>query len=246
MLWHEAEFIGQKMESSTTRRFWFKIKSEQVLQYDAGQFFTFDLPLGQKRAERWRSYSIANACDGSNMFELCISYKKNGLASKYFFEDINKGDVLKFKGPDGGFVLPKDNNHSLMMICTGAGVVPFRSMIQDVEKNKLKYKSIHLIFGVRKEKDILYYEEIIDWCKYLENFKASICLSRETKLPTNTDNLTFYNGYVHPVYLNEKYQSPKDNLFMICGWTEIIDETVLHLLNELKVDRTQIKYELFG
>ena len=246
MQWHEAEYIGQKIESATTRRFWFKIKSEQALPYAAGQFFTFDLPMGQKRAERWRSYSVANAWDGSKMIELCISYKKGGLASRYFFEDINKGDVLKFKGPDGGFILPSNVGSTLNMICTGAGIVPFRSMIQEVEKNGMKHEGIHLIFGVRKEKDILYYEEIVDWAKYLKNFKASICLSRETKLPPNAENLTFHNGYVHPVYLNEKYRALKENIFMICGWTEIIDETVLHLINELKVDRGQIKYELFG
>ena len=33
---------------------------------------------------------------------------------------------------------------------------------------KLNYKEVHLIFGARKEKTILYYEELEDWYEQLD------------------------------------------------------------------------------
>lgn len=246
MKWYDAELIGQKAETPTTRRYWFKLKSDTPVEYDAGQFFVFDLPTGDKRKDRWRSYSIGNAFDGSNLIELCISYLKNGLASEYFFETINKGDILKCKGPEGGFVLNDRITHPLVMICTGTGIAPFRAMIQKMEKQSLHYPEVHLIFGTRKAKDILYFEDIQDWCNYIPGFKATICLSREKTLPSNHKNLEFRSGYIHQAYLKEHSLDKLKSHFMICGWTKIIDEVVSNLILQLKVDRSQIKYELFG
>jgi len=246
MIWHEAEFIGQKAESLTTRKFWFKLKSEEPIPYSAGQFFIFDLPLGPKRADRWRSYTVANAYDGSNLIELCISYKKGGLASEYFFETINKGEIVKCKGPDGAFTLPDSSHQNLVFICTGTGIAPFRAMLQHIEKSKLEYPSIHLVFGCRKEKDLLYFEEIEDWAGYIPNFKASICLSRETKLPSPQKNIQYHQGYIHQAYMNSSNIPKGETVYMICGWNQIIDEVVVHLIQELKIDRKQIRFELFG
>lgn len=245
-VWYDAEFIGQKVEVAGTNRFWFKLKSDPPVAYKSGQFFVFDLPSGEKRADRWRSYSIANIYDGSNILELCITYEKGGVASQYLFNDINKGDVVKCKGPEGNFILPEDTSKSLVFIATGAGLVPFRAMIQQIEQEKLKYKSVHLIFGARKEKTILFYEELEDWSHFIDHFTTSICLSKETKLPKPKNNMDFFEGHVHQVYLNKKYPDKKNVVFMICGWSGMIDEAVAHLVNTLKIDRTQIKYELFG
>lgn len=244
--WHEAELIGQKQETKGTNRFWFRVTSSEIIEYLAGQFYTFDLPIGEKRAERWRSYSIANYCDRSNIFELCISYKKNGLASEYFFNEVNKGDIIKFKGPEGTFILSKEVANPLVMLATGTGIVPFRCILQQIEKEKISVPNLHLIYGVRKESDILYFEELEDYSHFLEGLKISICLSRESKLPQARNNISFHSGYIHPIYLQDEKKRNKDTTFMICGWSGMIDEAVANLINEMKVDRKKIRLELFG
>ncbi len=245
--WHEAEFIGQKEETKGTNRFWLKVLSDNPVPYEAGQFFTFDLPTGEKRADRWRSYSIANRYDESKLIELCISYKKNGLASEFFFNEVNKGDKLKLKGPEGVFTLPQDLTKPIFMLCTGTGIVPFRAMLQEIEKKQLQVSNLHLIFGTRKEKDILFYEELQDFAHFIDGLKISICLSRESKLPKKKyKNITFFEGYIHPVYLKDNMAKDSNALFMICGWSKMIDEAVVHLIKDLGVDRRQIKMELFG
>jgi NAD(P)H-flavin reductase len=62
-----------------------------------GQFITFDLPIGEKRLQRWKSYSIANfITDGK--IELCVGKLEGGLGSTYLCETVQIGDTLKFKG----------------------------------------------------------------------------------------------------------------------------------------------------
>jgi ferredoxin-NADP reductase len=244
--WYEAEFIGSKEEIKGTNRFWFKFKSDQVIEYKAGQFFTFDLPVGEKRLDRWRSYTISNYCDRSNIFELCVSYKKNGLASEYFFNQINKGDLVKLKGPEGTFILPMNQNNSIFMLATGTGIAPFRAMFQSIDKEKIKTPQIHLIFGTRKEKDILYLEELEDYAHFIDGVTIDICLSRETKLPKNQKNIHFHSGYIHQIYLEMDKKKIQNSTFLLCGWNNMLDEAVDNLINKLEVDKSNIKLEMFG
>lgn len=243
--WYDAEFMGQKVESPTTNRFWFKLHHDNPIQYKAGQFLTFDLPVSDKRLERWKSYSIANRYDGSNAIELGITYKKGGIASNYFFDTLNKGDMIRCKGPEGNFVLPSDTNQKLIMVATGSGIVPFRCMMQEIAATQNQYPEIHLIFGTRKEKDILYLEELEDWAHFIPNFRVSVCLSKSATPPKKKNHINYHNGYVHQVYLNE-YKNPNNCQFLLCGWTNMIDEAVLHLMKEMDVKKEKIKYELFG
>lgn len=244
--WYDVEFIGSREETKGTNRFWFKILHDSPLEYESGQFFTFDLPTGEKRLDRWRSYTISNAFDGSNIIELCISYKKNGLASEYFFNEINKGDKIKFKGPEGTFILPESKDNSLILLATGTGIAPFRAMLQTVDKQKLSYKTIHLIFGTRKAKDILYLEELEDFGHFINNMKIDICLSRETKLPSSTKEIQYHTGYIHPIYQAFDKKKINESTFMICGWTNMIDEALANLLTKMNVDKKKIKLEMFG
>ena len=246
-IWHEAELIGQKEEAKGTNRFWFRILEDTPLHYEAGQFLTFDLPTGDKRAQRWRSYSIANNYDGSNIIELCIAYKKDGLASEYFFNTINKGDKIKFKGPEGTFLIPSDLQVPIVMIATGTGIAPFRTMLQKIEKDGMRPSNIHLIFGTRTLKSFLYQEDLEYYNHFIENFKLCVCFSREKKIPkSKISSITYHSGYVHEVYLQDKKINPSKTLFMICGYGSMIDDAVSNLINTLKVPKNLIRIEMFG
>ncbi|HRI01328.1 MAG TPA: FAD-dependent oxidoreductase [Saprospiraceae bacterium] len=244
--WYDAELIGQKVEATGINRFWFQIKSDVPLSYDPGQFFTLDLPIGEKRIDRWRSYTIANQFDGSNIVEFIISYKKNGLASEYFFNEINKGDTVKLKGPEGTFVLPKAKDQRIVMLAAGTGIAPFRAMLQELSSQGHSYPSIDLYFGTKTEKTILYLEELEDWAHFVERLTIHVCFSRESKIPKTKSKLNYHLGYIHPVYLSQQKAASKNTQYLICGWSAMIDESVAHLMNTMKVSREQIRYELFG
>ncbi len=238
--WYNGKVVRIQQLSVSTRQFTVQIPEEDgVFHFMPGQFVTMDLPVSEKRLFRWRSYSIANRPDESNLLEFCIVRSDNGLGTKYLFDNIILGSIIKFKGPDGGFVLPDDLTKEIIMICTGTGIAPFRSMIQHVIAQKLSFRSIHVIFGTRSEENILYRNEFEKIVKEIPAIRYSVALSREEKPD-------FHFGYVHDIYLKDYHVINTERQFYICGWTKMIDEAVANLLINMKYDKTQIHYELYG
>lgn len=238
-LWHDG--IVRKIETIAPNVRTFQVEVPDVPSFDfqAGQFVTMDLPIGEKRLQRWRSYSIANAPNGSNRLELCIVRSSEGPGSKFLFDEVQEGSELKFKGPDGGFVLPEKIEKDLVFVCTGTGIAPFRSMILDLKKSGRPHRNIHLIFGTREESGILYRAEFEELTHSMPGFRFDAVLSRQADWPG-------WKGYVHQVY-STQYAHPRPDVdFYLCGWSNMIDEAVANLLLKMKYDRSQIHYELYG
>ena len=239
--WYDATVFAVEDLSPNVRLFRLKIENEGRFEFLPGQFITLDLPVGDKRLQRWRSYSIANISNDENILELCIAKMQDGLATTYLFEHTEVGRIIKFKGPEGNFVLPNDlDDKKLVLICTGTGIAPFISMIRGIIAAETKVKSIHLIFGARKKEDILYFDELSTLSPDYFSFSYDIALSRE-------EDWAGYKGYVHQVYMKDDGNSDDENThYLICGWTKMIDEAVANLLLKLKVDKSRIHYELYG
>lgn len=237
--WHIGKVVRIEDQSPTTKRFWLEVDGEETFDFRAGQFITMDLPIGERRNQRWRSYSIANAPNGSNLLELCIVHLDSGLASGWLFNEAKIGTDIKFKGPDGTFTLPDEIEKDLVLVCTGTGVAPFRSMILDVFHKKIPHRGIHLIFGTRTSDGILYQQEFEELAQKMPGFRYSVALSR-------AQQNGFHSGYVHDIYLKNYEEKRPDITFYLCGWTEMVDEAVANLIVKMGYDRGQVKYELYG
>ena len=238
--WYKGKIKDIKNISTTTKHFEVEIiETDAVFDFIPGQFVTMDLPVGEKRLARWRSYSIANRPGQNNVLEFCIVKSESGLATEYLFDVAKIGAELKFKGPDGGFVIPPDLSQEIIMICTGTGVAPFRSMIHHIIEHKIPFKGIHLIFGTRKAENILYQEEFDKIASLHNHFKYSIALSRE-------ELQGYHHGYVHEIYMEKYTEVQEDRQFYICGWSHMIDDAVANILIKLKYKKSQIHYELYG
>jgi ferredoxin-NADP reductase len=238
-VWYEGEIIEIKDVAENTKSFKLRVNSEETFSYTAGQFVTFNLPVSTKRIHSWKSYSIANVCNNDNVLEFCIVRMPGGLATKYLFEEVCIGDTIRFKGPEGSFVLPPDLNHDVVLICTGTGVAPFRAMIQDLLKHRSTTPKVHLIFGTRYEKDILYKDEFEHLSLNHPEFKFSVALSRENIEP-------HVHGYIHKVYEQHMPEYSQNTHFYLCGWTSMVDEAVAGLMINHQVEKSKIHYELYG
>jgi CDP-4-dehydro-6-deoxyglucose reductase len=226
--------------SPTVKTFWIRVQQEDKLDFKPGQFVTWDLPISEKRLGRWRSYSIANPPNGKDLLEFSIVKVDEGGATKYLWEEAKVGTEIKFKGPDGMFILPENIDYDMVMICTGTGVAPFRSMIKYLDKHiDIPRKKIHLIYGTRYSNNLLYREEFRELEDRTDWFKYDVALSRE-------DIPGAHQGYIHQIYMNEYSVHRDDIKFYLCGWTNMIDEAVANLMIKLKYKPSQIKYELYG
>lgn len=237
--WFEGEVTSVTLVSETKMLFTMKVNDIASFEFKAGQFITMDLPLGEKRRQRWRSYSIANIPNEFNELEFGIGYLDDGLASNYFFSQLQLGDKIKFKGPEGNFILPSDLDRPIVMVATGTGVVPFIGMLREIVKNDLPFHSIHLIYGTRYSKDILFKKELEKYVAQFDNLQVDIVLSREA-------DWIGAKGYVHDIYKNKYIDIDADRLFLLCGWSSMVDEAVANIFPVVSDPSRQIKYELYG
>jgi CDP-4-dehydro-6-deoxyglucose reductase len=234
--WFEGTLLHTIDETSQVRRFW--IDPGQPLLFKPGQFITADLPVGEKRWQRWRSYSIASAPEDGNILELCIVRNPAGTTTNFLFDQFTLGDKLKLKGPEGNFILPSENR-TLVLICTGTGIAPFRSMLRQLKNQTHAYPKVHLIFGTRMESDILYRSEMENLALTHPWFKYDIALSKQPDWPG-------YNGHVHQIYLDHYAGKTANAVFMICGWSAMIDEAHRLLQEKLGCRPEQVIFERYG
>lgn len=236
--WLEAKLIKTEDHNDLTRSFWLEIDGIDRFDYIPGQFITLDLPVHEKRLKRWRSYSIASAPDGSNIIELCIVYQEGGIGTTYLFNDVEIGTQFRFKGPLGVFTIPKNLDQEIVMIATGTGVAPFRSIMRHIDQHQLPFKKIHVIFGTRKEDGILYRSEFEALAEKYPQFTFDAALSR-------SDDWPGYKGYVHQIYQEQYSVHSADRTFYLCGWQKMIDEAQA-TLNTMGYGENQVIYELYG
>ncbi len=187
-----------------------------------------------------RNYSISSWADGTNKFELIITYLEGGKMSEYLFKEAKIGDEFVYKGPMGIFTLP-DNlmDRDIYLVSTGSGISPFRSMINYLYENKVPFKNIKLFFGTRTESDLLYRAELEKIQKELPNFEYIPSLSQESKEG-------FKEGHVHEHYLKLIDDSSEKPWVYFCGWDRMISEGRFHL-DERGFEMTKdIRVEIFG
>jgi glycine betaine catabolism B len=223
-------------ETPDTRRFWIEVPELPTFDFIPGQFITLDLPIHEKPAKRWRSYSIASWPNGTNVVELVIVLDKMGAGTPYLFNHVKEGSELTFRGPQGVFTLKEPLDKDLFLVCTGTGIAPFRSMVHHIKNHQIPHGNIYLIFGCRTTNTILYHEEMKELDQTLPNFHYIPTLSRESWVGRC--------GYVHPIY-EELCADRRPAEFYLCGWKNMIDEAKQRI-QAMGYDRKAIHQELYG
>jgi ferredoxin-NADP reductase len=245
--WRKGVVTRIVNETSSTRRYWIEVPELSSFDFTPGQFVTLDLPIHEKPARRWRSYSIASWPDGTNVFELVIVLLEGGAGTTYLFNEVKEGSELMFRGAQGVFTLPQPIDRDLFFICTGTGIAPFRSMAHYILDHNIPHRNIYLIFGCRKMSDALYMQELQEISEKVTSFQYLPTFSREE--PENYNHL-IRTGYVHSVYEeiikgNKNGETMQPASFYLCGWKNMIDEAKQRI-QALGYDRKSIHQELYG
>jgi len=234
--WRIGKVIRIEQETEDTRRFWIQIPELTSFDFKPGQFVTLDLPIHEKPNKGWRSYSIASWPDGSNIFELVIVLDKRGAGTPYLFDEVKVGSELTLRGPQGVFTLTEPIEDDLILVCTGTGIAPFRSMIHHIKNKNIPHKNIYLVFGCRTKSTLLYYEELKNLQNEIPGFHYIPTLSRE--------HWDGHTGYVHAVY-ELLCIDKKPAKFYLCGWKGMIDEARTKI-PEMGYDKKDMHFEIYG
>jgi len=215
----------------------------EPLPFVAGQFITIHLDdPTQPGKTLHRSYSIANIPRQDNRIEIACAYVENGRASQLLF-NLKPGDNIKASGPYGLFVLKDEQPNRYIMIATGTGVTPYRSMLQSISTRLASEStlSVMVILGVRSHEELLFGEDFRALAQKEPRFQFKICYSR----PKEAQKLESHEhkGYVQHVF-SEFNLNPSSDIVYLCGNPNMIDEAFAKL-SEMGFDRKAVRREKY-
>ncbi len=124
----------------------------QGLVFHPGQYMIFRVP-GIEQVVR-RSYSISSTPSDTTHFEICVRAVSGGFCSNYIHR-LRPGNSIQVEGPYGEFALEKDSNREILMVATGTGISPIKSMILHLLEQNSR-RRIRLFFGLRNVSDLFY------------------------------------------------------------------------------------------
>jgi ferredoxin-NADP reductase len=179
--------------SAQTYHFEFVIDELESFSFIPGQFIS---AVAEDRSgkEQIRAYSLASAPNG-NRFELSLNRVEGGFFSNRLADlpDLPVGGLIQVYGPNGFFTLREPLTDGIL-VATGTGVAPMRSMLrwlfpQD-GPDRSEGKQIWLVYGTRFESELYYRDEFEAIAARHSNFHYIPTLSREA------EDWTGLRGYV--------------------------------------------------
>ncbi len=205
------------------RHFSFVRKDGQPFEFIPGQFV--NLFFGFRGEELQRSYSLANIPGEENDVELALSYVSNGRASDHLFNMI-RGDEVLASGPFGRLTLREEQPKRYILVATGTGVTPYRSMLMELSKRMHDTQvEVVLLQGARSPEDLLYRDELIQFSKKHTHFTFYGCCSRTLSNPPQAyEKLGYVQNQFDDLNLN-----PEHDLVFLCGNPNMIDEAYAKL-----------------
>lgn len=227
----QARLIESVEIAPEVRHFVFEAPEMEKVEFIPGQFVSFTDTVNGKKITR--AYSIASAPSSTNRFELCLNLVTEGVFSPHLFQ-MKPGDAVDMIPPLGQFVLRHPDRDSIL-IATGTGIAPFRSILQaHLSPNSSAFT---LLFGVRHEHSLMYRNEFEEMAGRFPNFQFWPTLTRPGP------EWTGRTGRVQ-THLEEAIGGRRDVDVFLCGLRAMVDD-VRKILKEMGFDRKQILYEKY-
>lgn len=100
-----------------------------------------------------RNYSIANPPQLNDVLDLHVRHIPGGRFSDHFVGMLRAGSVIKVDLPYGLFSWSEDISRRAILLATGTGFAPLKSMIEYLIRSGVT-KPIHLFWGGERETDL--------------------------------------------------------------------------------------------
>jgi len=195
----------------------------QPLDFQPGQFIQVHFSYADG-TETKRSYSLATIHDHAlgpgEAVDIAVSFVPGGAATA-LFEALDIGGQVSASGPYGRFCLnPGDHNGRYLLIATGTGVTPYRSMLPLLEAAMAERGAeVVLLLGARTPAELLYGDEFRAFADAHPRFRFVPCFSRELPDAPHAD---VRHGYVQQ-FLGEFAPQAEGDIAYLCGNPNMVD-----------------------
>ncbi len=170
----DARLVSARRLTPSVRELTFERVDGQPLEFTPGQWVSAFLPLLPERLKR--SYSIASAPEGSPRFDIAVT-RVNGGPGSTWLHALECGVVLPFVGPQGFFTRAASESSPALMIATGTGLTPIRSMLRAAAAAG-SVVPMWVLLGVRHEEDVLYGDELASLAREHPHIRLEVTLSQ--------------------------------------------------------------------
>ncbi len=160
------------------------LSDDEAFAFEPGQYMKILLEDGSHR-----SFSMASAPNG-NTVDFHVRQIAGGRFTTGQLPQLRPGDKLDVEVPHGSFSLRKEDYRPLLMVATGTGLAPIKSMLEALMDDP-DCPPVWLYWGMRSAADLYLHDEIARWGERLYDFQYVPVLSRAD------DAWQGRRGYVH-------------------------------------------------
>ena len=193
------------------------LSPKEGITFKPGQYIQLQVPGYELHKEPdFRAFSLASPSDVHDHIKLYITKSPEGFVSIYVHEYMKDQEELVMRGPFGDFYY-RDSDRDILLIATGSGLAPIRSILHHIERNNIQRKTT-LFFGARTKADLLHYDEIKELEKTLYDFTYVPILSH----PGDSDNWDGKTGLITELIINDLPENPNIQAY-ICGAPIVVE-----------------------
>jgi NAD(P)H-flavin reductase len=226
---YQARIITKDQLTQTVYFVRYELVKPDCILFRAGQTFMLTVAPGTHRA-----MSIASPPQETHILESVQDVAPMGIGSKWLL-NRKVGDEVELTAPLGRFVFDHESVRKKVMIATGTGIAPFRSMLLDMTDNRIPNESIALYWGLRHEEDLFFREQLEKIDKDRDKLIFYLILSQPTAAWSGL------SGHVQDhIFTKETDFIGCD--YYLCGNKKMITDTKEKLFAQ-KVLESQIKYD---
>ena len=192
----------------------FRLPLHLNLRFAAGQYVDVLLAEGRRR-----SYSIANAPKTEGVIDLQFHMRlmPGGVFTEHVFGQMKEREKINCEGPLGTFFLRDESEKDIVLVASGTGYAPIRSLLLDAFQRKIT-RPMTLYWGARTKRDLYMPSEPEQWAKEYANFRFVPVLS-EAALE---DGWSGRVGLVHRAVI-EDFPDLSGHQVYACGVPVMVD-----------------------
>ena len=232
------------MIAPAVRHMAFERADGEPFAFVPGQFIQIHFNYADGKPTK-RSYSVGTVGPGDaspiRLIEIAVSYVEGGAATDLLGK-LQIGATVEASGPYGRFCLmDADTNSRYLLVATGTGVTPYRSMLPLITKlTQTRGCRFELVYGARNEGDLLYGDEFAAFAATTPGFGFHPCFSRQARaVPRPGDR----DGRVQ-VAIEALQPDAAADIAYLCGNPDMVDQS-FNLLKEAGLPVPHVRREKY-
>jgi len=202
--------IDIHQETHDVRSFTFASPEGKRFGFESGQYFLFDVPVGNDIEPR--CYSISSSPHRPNAFTVTVKRVAHGRVSNWLHDNLAVGMTLKAQGPLGHFVRPRDGMRKLLLLSGGSGITPVMSIVRDLA-DRCEPADIVFVHAARTPLDLIFRHELSWLASRMKGLRLHFLpegVAGEPSWPGLT-------GRISPEFIKLAVPDIADRIVMCCG-----------------------------